>query len=72
MPTLPTRPLERDMAAMATSAAAAKLYAYIDFDVGSRRERLSRAASFIFATDTRYGFSSKDMRTLGGSELQVR
>lgn len=27
------------------------------------------AASFVDATDSRYGFSSKDIRKLGGSEL---
>ena len=58
------------MAAAAAAAASDRPYAFIDFDVASRREKLSRAAAFVFHTDTRYGFSSKDIRTLGGSELQ--
>jgi len=30
---------------------------------------LNLAAAFVDATDSRYGFSSKDIRKLGGSEL---
>jgi hypothetical protein len=30
---------------------------------------MALAASFVDATDSRYGFSSKDLRRLGGSEL---
>lgn len=44
--------------AAATTAAAAgpdRPYAFIDFDVASCREKLSRAAAFVFNTDTRYG-----------------
>ncbi len=28
-----------------------------------------QTAAFVFATDSRYGFSSKDLRRLGGSEI---
>ena len=33
------------------------------------RAKLALAAAFVHATDSRYGFSSKDLRKLGGSEL---
>ena len=33
------------------------------------RSKLNLAAAFVDATDSRYGFSSKDIRKLGGSEL---
>ena len=58
------------VAASSDASGGSRPYAYIDLDVASARERLSRAAAFVFNTDTRYGFSSKDIRTLGGSELQ--
>ena len=48
----------------------AKTYAFLDFDVGGHRARFSRGAAFVDATDTRYSWSSKDVRELGGSELQ--
>jgi len=35
----------------------------------NRRSKLATAASFVNATDSRYGFSSKDLRKLGGSEV---
>ena len=44
-------------------------FCYIDFDIGNYRNKLSVTAAFIDATDTRYGFSSKDLRRLGGSEI---
>ena len=33
------------------------------------RSKLALAAAFVDATDSRYGFSSNDLRLLGGSEL---
>ena len=44
-------------------------YAYLDFDINSHRQKLATAAAFVDATDTRYGHSSKDLLSLGGSEL---
>jgi len=44
-------------------------YCYIDVDINNHRSKLSVAAAFVDATDSRYGFSSKDLRKLGGSEL---
>ena len=35
----------------------------------NHRRKLATAAAFVNATDSRYGFSSKDLRQLGGSEL---
>ncbi len=45
-------------------------FAYLDLDVDGHRARLSRAAMFVHATDMRHGWSSKDLRLLGGSEFQ--
>lgn len=44
-------------------------FCFIDFDIDAYRSKLLLAASFVDATDTRYGFSSKDLRHLGGSEI---
>ena len=44
-------------------------YCYLDIDINHARQKLATAAAFVHATDTRYGFSSKDLRELGGSEL---
>mmetsp|Transcript_7981 Transcript_7981/g.11390 ORF Transcript_7981/g.11390 Transcript_7981/m.11390 type:complete len:407 (+) Transcript_7981:143-1363(+) len=44
-------------------------FVYIDFDINDHRAKLALAASFVNATDSRYGFSSNDLRKLGGSEL---
>lgn len=44
-------------------------YCYLDIDFDSHRSKLATAAAFVDATDSRYGFSSKDMRQLGGSEI---
>ncbi|KAL7456099.1 hypothetical protein ACHAWC_007601 [Mediolabrus comicus] len=44
-------------------------YTYIDFDINNTRSNLSLAAAFVDATDSRYGFSSKHLLRLGGSEL---
>jgi hypothetical protein len=44
-------------------------YCFLDLDVDNHRKKLATAASFVNATDSRYGFTSKDLRQLGGSEL---
>lgn len=44
-------------------------YCYLDIDIDGTRQKLATTAAFVHATDTRYGFSSKDLRELGGSEL---
>lgn len=44
-------------------------YCFVDLDIDSHRLKLATAAAFVAATDSRYGFSSKDLRLLGGSEL---
>ena len=44
-------------------------YCYLDLDFDRYRQKLATAAAFVHATDSRYGFSSKDLRQLGGSEL---
>ena len=45
-------------------------YCFIDLDLDNHRSKLARAAAFVHATDSRYGFSSKDLRLLGGSEVK--
>ena len=52
-----------------TVNASTATYCYIDLDFDNYREKLSRCAAFVAATDSRYGFSSSDLRQLGGSEL---
>lgn len=44
-------------------------YCFLDFDVGDDRRKLSLCAAFVNACDTRYGFGSSDILSLGGSEL---
>ena len=44
-------------------------FCFLDFDLGNYREKLATAAAFVDATDSRYGFSSKDLKLLGGSEV---
>ena len=44
-------------------------YCYLDIDINHARQKLATTAAFVHATDTRYGLSSKDLRELGGSEL---
>jgi peptidylprolyl isomerase len=44
-------------------------YCFIDLDLDNYRNKLAIAAAFCHATDSRYGFSSKDLRHLGGSEV---
>lgn len=45
-------------------------YCYLDFDIDDTRSKLGQAAAFCQATNQRYGFSSPDLRQLGGSELK--
>eukprot|EP00934_Nitzschia_sp_Nitz4_P002488 Nitzschia sp. Nitz4//scaffold22_size323478//132816//135872//NITZ4_000528-RA/size323478-processed-gene-0.22-mRNA-1//1//CDS//3329542998//2478//frame0 len=40
-----------------------------DIDMHQQRSKLATAAAFVDATNTRYGFSSKNLLQLGGSEL---
>src|SRR5688572_37577 len=44
-------------------------FCYIDLDWNNHRKKLATAAAFVDATNTRYGFSSKNLRHLGGSEV---
>ena len=44
-------------------------YCFLDIDIGDHRRKFGLTAAFVNATDSRYGFSSKDLRLLGGSEL---
>jgi peptidylprolyl isomerase len=51
-----------------TITAATARYCHIDLDLNHHRMKLATAAAFVHATDSRYGFSSSDLRQLGGSE----
>ena len=44
-------------------------YCFLDIDINNHRHKLAVAAAFVNATNTRYGFSSKDLLQLGGSEV---
>jgi hypothetical protein len=44
-------------------------YCFLDVDIDQHRAKLATAAAFVDATDSRYGFSSKKMLSLGGSEV---
>ncbi len=44
-------------------------YCFLDVDIDNHRDRLATAAAFVDATDSRYGFSSKNLLSLGGSEV---
>jgi hypothetical protein len=44
-------------------------YCFLDFDLNDHRAKLASAAAFVDAIDARYGFTSKDLRLLGGSEI---
>lgn len=44
-------------------------YCFLDLDIDHHRAKLATAAAFVDATDSRYGFSSKDLLALGGSEV---
>ena len=54
---------------MSSVNASSARYCFIDLDFGNHRNKLGTCAAFVDATDARYGFSSKDLRLLGGSEL---
>jgi cyclophilin family peptidyl-prolyl cis-trans isomerase len=47
-------------------------FCFLDFDWDHNRSKLARAAAFVAATDTRYGFSDKDLLRLGGAEIAHR
>jgi peptidylprolyl isomerase len=47
-------------------------YCYLDIDLNNFRSRLARAAAFVSATNTRYGFSSPQLLRLGGAEVVHR
>jgi len=44
-------------------------FCFLDLDFDNDRSKLATGAAFVDATDSRYGFSSKDLRLLGGSEI---
>jgi len=44
-------------------------YCFFDLDINNHRSKLALTAAFVDATDSRHGFSNKDVRKLGGSEL---
>eukprot|EP00954_Amorphochlora_amoebiformis_P015397 1207064-Amorphochlora_amoeboformis.AAC.1 len=43
--------------------------AYLDIDLNGNRAAYARACAFVEATNMRHGWSSKDLKSLGGSEL---
>ena len=45
-------------------------FCFLDIDFDNHRSKLATAAAFVDATDSRYGFTSKDLRKLGGSEVK--
>jgi cyclophilin family peptidyl-prolyl cis-trans isomerase len=45
-------------------------FCYLDLDFDAHRAKLARGAAFVRATNSRYGFSSPDLRELGGSEVK--
>ena len=44
-------------------------YCFLDLDLDGSRKKLSTCAAFVDSTDLTYGFSSKNLLALGGSEL---
>ncbi|KAG7352876.1 peptidyl-prolyl cis-trans isomerase [Nitzschia inconspicua] len=58
-------PVEKPTAETAT-------FCFLDFDLDNHRSKLARAAAFVAATDTRYGFSSSHLFRLGGAEVSHR
>mmetsp|Transcript_8227 Transcript_8227/g.15267 ORF Transcript_8227/g.15267 Transcript_8227/m.15267 type:complete len:237 (-) Transcript_8227:162-872(-) len=42
---------------------------YLDIDLDGNRAAYQRAVDFVEATDLRHGWSSKDLKELGGSEI---
>jgi hypothetical protein len=44
-------------------------YCFVDLDLNQYRQKLAIGGAFVAATDLTYGFSSKDILSLGGSEL---
>mmetsp|Transcript_3813 Transcript_3813/g.5991 ORF Transcript_3813/g.5991 Transcript_3813/m.5991 type:complete len:235 (+) Transcript_3813:134-838(+) len=43
--------------------------AFLDLDINGNRAAYARACAFVEATDLRHGWSSKDIKDLGGSEM---
>lgn len=58
-------PVEKPTAETAT-------FCFLDFDLDEYRSKLARAAAFVAATNTRYGFSSSHLFRLGGAEIAHR
>ncbi len=44
-------------------------YCFLDLDLDDSRRKLATCAAFVDSTDLTYGFSSKNLLALGGSEL---
>lgn len=44
-------------------------YCFLDLDLDDSRKKLATCAAFVDSTDLTYGFSSKNLLALGGSEL---
>jgi hypothetical protein len=42
--------------------------AFLDIDINGNRAAYKRACDFVEATDLRHGWSSKELKKLGGSE----
>lgn len=44
-------------------------YCFLDLDLDDTRKKLATCAAFVDSTDLTYGFSSKNLLALGGSEV---
>ena len=44
-------------------------YCFLDLDLDDSRKKITTCAAFVDSTDLTYGFSSKNLLALGGSEL---
>lgn len=44
-------------------------YCFLDLDLDDSRKKIATCAAFVDSTDLTYGFSSKNLLALGGSEL---
>jgi cyclophilin family peptidyl-prolyl cis-trans isomerase len=56
--------------AIATINAETSQYCYLDLDLNEYRNKLATCAAFVHATNLTYGLSSKDLLSLGGSEVK--
>jgi len=52
----------------ASSSANRPTHSFLHIDINSHRAKLALSAAFVDATDSRYSWTSKDIRKLGGSE----